>query len=70
LRWESRRRWRKWEDRRRVGEGEGVRVGVEEDERVGRGELMGLVEEDEVVEEAISRYGRGGRVLKKPAKYT
>lgn len=39
-----------------------------EDERVGEG--VGLVEEDEVVEEPISRYGRGGRVLKMPAKYT
>jgi len=54
----------------RVGEGEGLGLGVEEDERVGKGEEVGLVEEDEAVEGPISRFGRGGRVLKKPAKYS
>jgi hypothetical protein len=54
----------------RVGEVEGLGVG--EDKRVGEGMGVGLIEEDDVdlEEDPISRYGRGGRVLKKPAKYT
>jgi len=52
------------EEEEGLGEGEGLGVG--KDEKLGGG----VMEEEEVVEEPISRYGRGGRVLKKPAKYS
>jgi hypothetical protein len=52
----------------RVGEAEGLGVGEDKGEGMG----VGLIDEDDVdvEEEPISRYGRGGRGLKKPAKYT